>query len=338
MSARRGLIAAVIASLLAPLAAATDFKIGTVAPLNSTWDKALKAMASAIGKDTGGRIVATVLPAGNATEDTIVTAMRPGFERYQAAYVSIVPLAQTEPSFTVFSIPFFLENEGEEQAVEKALKPILDKKLQAAGFHLLGWGTAGWVQLFSKRKITDLNGVKAAKLYTSKGPGSDKWKQWYLSNGFNPVELPPSAIGEQLKLPTGQIDAAPIPPLLASGSSLYRDAPFMLDVHIAPLTGALIVSNAAWNKFSEDDRAKLTAAAEAMEAAVRRDVPQQEVVAIKSMTEHGLTVVKPDAKAAADIRAAATKLAGSMKGTMVPEDVFNAALQARDAYRKSQGK
>ena len=35
----------------------------------------------------------------------------------------------------------------------------------------------------------------------------------------------------------------------------------MLDLHVAPLVGALIISNDAWNKISAEDRAKMTEAA-----------------------------------------------------------------------------
>jgi hypothetical protein len=48
--------------------------------------------------------------------------------------------------------------------------------------------------------------------------------------------------------------------------------------------------------------------------------------------------VTPDAKAAAEFRAAGSQLASTMRGSMVPADVYDQALQARDAYRKSKGK
>jgi TRAP-type C4-dicarboxylate transport system substrate-binding protein len=37
----------------------------------------------------------------------------------------------------------------------------------------------------------------------------------------------------------------------------------MLDLHIAPLTGAMIMSNTAWNGISAEDKPKVTAAAQA---------------------------------------------------------------------------
>jgi hypothetical protein len=55
------------------------------------------------------------------------------------------------------------------------------------------------------------------------------------------------------------------------------------------------------------------------------------------MTAKGLQVIKLDPKASAEFRAAATDLIRTMRGTMVPADVFDLALAERDAYRKSRG-
>ena len=48
------------------------------------------------------------------------------------------------------------------------------------------------------------------------------------------------------------IDAAPIPPYPALLLQIFRDAKYMLDVHVAPLYGALVVTNEAWNKISAE--------------------------------------------------------------------------------------
>jgi hypothetical protein len=56
------------------------------------------------------------------------------------------------------------------------------------------------------------------------------------------------------------------------------------------------------------------------------------------MTKYGLQVTKLDAKAEAEFRAAATELVKTMRGGMVPADIYDAAVQARDAFRKTKGK
>jgi len=335
---KRALLPVATALAVVTLAAAPlEVKLATLVPANTTWHKALLDMGNTWNKDTAGRVTLTVFPGGvQGDESTVIKKMRPGFDTLQASFLTVGGLADLDEAFNVLAMPFFLETPDEEAAVEKKLTPVLEQRLQAKGFHLLCWGTGGWVQLFSKKPLRTLADVKAAKLYTSKG--SEKWVQWYVSNGFHPVALLPADIPAQLKLSTGLIDTAPNPPYLALNLQIFRDAKYMLDVHIAPLASALLISNTAWNKISAEDRVKVSAAAEALEARVRAEAPAQDAESIKQMSARGLQVITLDQKAAAEFRAAATQLNTTMRGTMVPPDVYDMAVQERDAVRKSKGK
>jgi TRAP-type C4-dicarboxylate transport system substrate-binding protein len=319
------------------LAAPGEIKLATLAPANTSWHKALLDMGNTWNKETSGRVTLTVYPGGiQGDESTTIKKMRPGIDTLQASFLTAVGLAELDESFNVFAMPFFFESDEEEMAVEKKLTPVLDQKLQAKGFHLLSWGSGGWIQVFSKKPLKSLADVKAAKLFTSKG--ADKWVQWYVANGFHPVPLLPADIPAQLKLSTGLIDTAPNPPYLALSLQIFRDAKYMLDLHIAPLTGALIISNTAWNRISAEDKPKVSAAAIALEKRVRAEAPAQDAESVKQMTARGLQVITLDAKAAAEFRSAANQLVATMRGSMVPADIYDMAVQERDALRKSKSK
>jgi len=316
------------------LAAPGEIKLATLAPANTSWHKALLDMGAGWSRDTQGRVTLTVYPGGiQGDESTTIRKMRPGIDTLQASFLTAAGLAELDEAFNVFVMPFFFENDAEEMAVEKQLTPVLEQRLQAKGFHLLAWGTGGWVQVFSKKPLRSLADVKSAKLFTSKG--SDKWVQWYVSNGFHPVALLPADIPAQLKLSTGLIDTAPNPPYLALNLQIFRDAKYMLDLHIAPLVGAMIMSNTAWNKISAEDKPKVTAAALALEKRVRTDAPAQDAESVKQMVTRGLQVITLDTKAAAEFRSAATQLNSSMRGSMVPPEIYDMAVKERDGVRKS---
>ncbi|MFI5177284.1 MAG: TRAP transporter substrate-binding protein DctP [Vicinamibacterales bacterium] len=312
-------------------------KLGTQAPANTTWHKALTDMGEAWNKGTSGRVTLTVYAGGTqGDEPTTIRMMRPAIGTLQAGLLTAGGLALIDDAFNVFGIPFFFETDDEELAVQQKIAPILEQKLEAKGFHLLCWGTGGWVELFSKKPLKTLADVKAAKLYTSKG--DDRMFQWYTANGFHPVALLPADIPAQLKLSTGLIDTAPSTPYLALTLQIFRDSRYMMQLHIAPLVGAMIMSTDAWNKISPEDRAKITEAAVAMEARIRADAPKQDVDSITAMTSRGLETIKLDAKAAGEFRTAASQLTTTMRGGMVPADIYDQAVQARDAFRKSKGR
>jgi hypothetical protein len=50
------------------------------------------------------------------------------------------------------------------------------------------------------------------------------------------------------------------------------------------------------------------------------------------------TVVTLDAASLNAFRSEAEKLATTMRGSMVPADIYDQAVRERDAFRKSQGK
>ena len=319
------------------LAAPGEIKLATLAPANTSWHKALLDMGNAWNKDTSGRVTLTVYAGGTqGDEATVIRKMRPGIDTLQASFLTALGLAELDEAFNVFSMPFFFESDEEEIAVERKLTPVLEQRLQAKGFHLLCWGTGGWVQVFSKKPLRTLADVKNAKLFTAKA--EDDWVQWYVANGFHPVALLPADIPTQLKLSTGLIDTAPYPPYLALSLQIFRDAKYMLDLHIAPLTGAMVISNAAWNRIGADDRPKVTAAAQALETRVRAEAPAQDAESVKQMAARGLQVITLDPKAVLEFRNAANQLVSTMRGKMVPADVFDMAVQARDSVRNAKGK
>jgi len=152
------------------------------------------------------------------------------------------------------------------------------------------------------------------------------------------VPIATSEIPKQLKLPTGVINAAPSPPVFAVALQFFRDAPYMLDLPVAPLVGATVITESAWNKIAPEDRDRMLEAARKMEQDIQAQAPALDAKSIDEMKKTG--VLKPvtlDASDTATFRATADKLTSTQRGTLVPADVFDLALKERDAYRKAKG-
>jgi TRAP-type C4-dicarboxylate transport system substrate-binding protein len=325
---------AIVALVASGAAAQTTIRVATVAPVNSTYHKALLDMGAEWEAKTSGRVKLTVYAGGTqGSEEATLRMMRPEVDQLQGNLLTS-GLSSIDDAFSVFGIPFFFANDAEGQHVLERLAPMLEKRLEAKGFKLLAWGSAGWVQLFSKNPINTLADVKAAKLFTTEG--DDRMVQWYKQNGFRPVALKSGDIPAQLRLSTGMIDAAPMPPYVASLMQVFRDAKYMLDVDVAPLFGALVVTNTAWKKISAADQAVMMASAKAVEKRLLSEAVKLDESSIAAMKTRGLTVITPDPKALAGFRAEADRLVATIKGTLVPADVYDLAQRERDAYRKTK--
>ena len=325
---------AVVTSATVAAQAPLNIRLATLAPESSPWTSALRSMGAAWTKATASRVRLTVYAGTIPSESSAIARM--AVDGLQAATLTAGGLAEIDESFNVFGIPFFFQSDAEVAFVQEKMAPMIAQRLQAKRFHFINWANAGWVQLFSKNPIRSIADLKRAKLYT--GEGSPKTVQWYTSNGFHVVPLSLGEIPKQLKLPTGAIDAAPSPPVFALTLQFFRDASYMLDIRVAPLTSATIMTDSAWNRISPDDRTKMIDAAQTMEKQIQAQAPALDAKSINEMKAAGLQVITLDASALGAFQAAAESQLASQRGNMVPPDVFDAAVRARTAFRTSAGR
>ena len=117
---------------------------------------------------------------------------------------------------------------------------------------------------------------------------------------------------------------------------VFRDAKYMLDVDVAPLYGALVISSTAWNKIAPADQAIMAASAKVAEKKFFDSSTTADDSSLTTMKTRGLTVNTPDPKALAAFRAEADRLVTSIRGQLVPNDIYDMALRERDAYRKNK--
>jgi TRAP-type C4-dicarboxylate transport system substrate-binding protein len=307
--------------------AQTTIKLATVVPEGSIWDKNIKQMAEEWKQATDGRVTVTVFGGGSqGDEPTVLRKMR--LDALQAAALTAVGLGTIDASFNVFDIPFFFESYDELNYVTRELTPTIRKRVDAKGFVLLNWGHGGWAQVFTKRPVQTVDDLKKIKLYTS--AGNDRMVQWFKANGFEPRAMAMTDI--MTGLTTGMIEGLPMPPLAALLFQWYKQAPYMLELGLAPIIGANIITKKSWGSFSEADRAKLMVSAEAVEKRLQADVPKQDASSVAEMTKRGLTITKASGP---EWRTELDKLAKTMRSEMVPPEIFDAALKARNDYRKA---
>jgi len=178
--------------------------------------------------------------------------------------------------------------------------------------------------------VTPVNTVadlKVVKLWTS--AGDDRMTQWYKANGFQPRALAMTDI--LTGLTTGMIDGLPAPPLAALAFQWNRQAPYMLDIGLAPVVGGTVIAKRTWIRIADADRARMSEIALDGEKRLRAEVPNQDRFAVALMSKQGLTVTKAEGP---EWKTEANALARAMRGDMVPADIFDLALKERDAFRQ----
>ena len=307
------------------VAQSSAIKLATVVPDGSVWDKSLKQMGVDWKTATGDRVALTVFSGGSqGDESTVLRKIR--LNALQGASLTVVGLSAIDWSFNVFNIPFFFQSYDELNAVIETLTPTLKQRMEQKGFVLVHWGHGGWLQVFSKQPVQTVADLKRMKLYTS--AGDDTMTQWYKANGFQPRAM---AMTDVLTgLTTGMIDALPTTPIASMAFQWYKQTPYMLDLGISPIVGATVVSKKTWDRISPADRAKMSEISLKVEKQLQADVPKGDGLATLVMQNQGLKITKgtgPEWQQMADA------LGATMRGTMVPHDIYDLALKARDAFR-----
>jgi TRAP-type transport system periplasmic protein len=301
-------------------------KLASVVPQGSVWDKNLKQMGEEWKEATGGRVTVTVYSGGSqGDEPTVVRKMR--LDALQAAAFTNVGLGSIDWAFNVFDIPFFFDSYDELNYVTDKLTPVLRTRIEPKGFVLLNWGHGGWTQVFTKKPVATVDDLKHVKLWTS--AGNDKQVQWFKANGFEPRAMAMTDI--MTGLTTGMLEGLPTTPLAAMLFQWDRQTPYMLELGLAPIVGAGVITTKAWKAIPDADKPKLLAAAAGVEQRLRVEVPKLDASAVEQMVKRGLTVTKP---VGPEWRTQLDGLAKTMRGDSVPPEIFDLALKARDEFRK----
>ena len=324
----RACAALVALACLAAGSAAQTLKLATLVPEGSIWDRSERELGAAIQKATGGRVKFQVYPGGVAgDEPDLLRKLRVG--QLQAVLFSAPGLGDIDPAFFLFQVPLLFESDAEVLHVLDAMRPELEKRLEAKGCVLLHWTNVGWLRIFGSKPVASYADFKARKQFVWGTEG--RLASWYQELGLQPVSL--SATDVLTGLETGLIETLPVTPLAALALQWFRSAPYMLDHRFAPLLGALVVSKSSWEKLKPEDRAEIQRLARETERKLFADVPKQEEQALAEMAKRGLSIAKEPASDAEAWMKLASEFQRRFRTHTVPPEIFDQATKLLEEHR-----
>jgi TRAP-type transport system periplasmic protein len=326
------LICTIVVSLEAHAAPAvsssTVIKLGTLAPKDSSFHKILAAMGTIWSRVPGGAAL-RIYPGGAAGgEADMVMKMKIG--QIDAALLTANGLADIDPAVqSLQCVPMMFRSLDEVDYVSERLGPKLDRRLRDKGFIVLFWTDAGWVRFFSTTAVHNPEELKRTKLFT--WSGDTKTFDIYKSAGFHPVALETNDILPMLR--TGMINAVPSPPYVALSTQMYTAAPNMIALDWAPLVGALVVTERAWNRLTPAAQAAMARAAAGAGTQMKKENRLESDRAVQAMQKRGLHVYRPSPDVEAQWRTTAQSCYPKIRGGLVPAEFFDDVKRLLDEYR-----
>lgn len=336
-SIRRAVLAALFAAGVAAFAlpaqgSPTVVKMATLAPEGSSWYRVLQDMGEDWKKVSGGAVTLRIYPGGVAgDEDAMIRKMRIG--QLQAAAITGIGLAYLDKSFYALHIPMMYASDEEFDYVRDRYAPVLEKRLEEKGFVVLNWGDAGWVHFFATAPVVTPAEAKALKLFV--WSGDTTLVQLYKETGFHPVPLSSSDLLPSLQ--TGMVNAFSSTELAALAFQWFGLAPYMTDLRWAPLTGATVITKAAWDRVPADLRPKLLEASREAGRKLRTEIRRLNQEATAVMLKNGLKIEKVPPDVREQWRKMVEEIHPRIRREIMPAEAFDAVKKYRDEYRAGHG-
>jgi TRAP-type transport system periplasmic protein len=310
-------------------AADKPFRIGTLAPKNSLYHRQLLEVGEAWRAAQGGNAKYVVFPDGSqGGEAELARRMRIG--QIQGALLSVVGLNEIEPSISALqSMPLLFKSWDEVDYVREKMRPAMEKKFLDKGFIVLAWGDAGWVRFFSKEPVLRPDDFKKMKFFSF--AGESEQQEIMKSLGYTPVPLETADILPAIQ--TGMINVVPSTPYFALATQVFNTAPNMLEINWAPIVGALVVTQKAWDDMAPAGQQALKVAGEKAGVLIRNKARQEVDEAVDAMRKRGLIVNKPNAEQLREWSELAEKLYPRIRGNLVPAETFDEVFKHLKAYR-----
>ncbi len=308
----------------------TNLRLSTLAPKDSSFDKSLRKMGQEWKNETGGQANLIVFSGGvQGGETAMIDRMR--VNQLQAALISGVGLSEIDPGVAgLQQIPMMFHTYEELEYVMDKLGPKLEQRIKDKGFIVLSWVDSGWVRIFSKQELATPEDMKNGKLYT--WAGDNRQTDLLKNMGFRPVPIDATEVTSSLQ--TGLVDIVPMPPFFALATQSYRPAPNMLDIRYTPLVAAIVVSERAWSRISEEDQEVMMEIARKHGREMTLAGREENEKAIQVMKEKWGLQVRASDEAVTDAWETASEEAYSLiRDNTVPADIFDEVVRLLEEYR-----
>jgi TRAP-type C4-dicarboxylate transport system substrate-binding protein len=311
-----------------------DIRLGTILPPGTAQHQILQEYGEKIRKASNGRVKVTIFPNGRLGGETdMVRKMRVG--QLNAGLFSVVGLAEIDSVVSGLQyMPMAFQSWEEVDFVRDRMSARLEKGIEEKGYVVLFWADMGWVRFFSKEERVTPEDFKDAKLFAWAGDG--KGVEIMKQLGYNPVALETTDILTGLN--TRMIDAVPTPPLLALAGQFNGPAPHMVDVKWVPIVGAAVLKKDFWNKLSPDLQKTLRELGDETGKKIRAKGRQEDLECIKTMQGRGLKVHAVSPEVTAEWRRLVEKAYPKIRGSLVPNDIFDEVQAHLKEFRNSNGK
>ena len=261
-------------------------KLATLAPIGSPWHQMLLDINEAWREVSSGQLRLRIYPGGVAGDDgDVVVKMRLG--QLQAAGLAAQGLGIIDMGIYGLTLPMIFQTQAEVEWMRAQVGNELRRRIDAAGFVLIGWFDVGWIYWFGREPIRVPADLQTMRIFTWSG-GPDMESIW-AGMGVQSVSLAATDVLAGLQM--GLIDAVAISPLIAASHQFFGIIPNMTNIRWSNMPGALVMTKKAWATVPDEIKPQLMEAVERVSLEAKERLRKMDEEAIAVMLSYGLNIV-----------------------------------------------
>lgn len=320
---------------LVPLsgAAALTLKIGSLGPVDTPWDDALKRLAARWKEVSGGEVTIKVYPGGIAGDEAdMIRKVRIG--QLDGVALSGTGLNRITSEILSLVLPRFFHDNDELDYVMQNMFDDFSAIMEEKGFKLVGLTSSGWIKLFGKRPIYAPADLQTQRLAVS--AEDEEILYTWRAMGFDALPLHTTEILAGLQ--SGMAEAFHTPAIIAALYQWFALAPNMSTIEIAPLVTGLVIGDRSWKRIPDRYKDELVAAGREVMAPLYAEIMELERDAMQIMLENGLTVNEMTPESLAKWDHVVKQGHDILVGTSISPVVYEKVTALREEYRRAHEK
>src|SRR6267378_2463998 len=298
----RTLVAAALALATSQGWAQTKWDMPTPYPDGNFHTKNVRQFAEEVAKGTGGNLQIQVHSNGSLIKHPeIKRAVQTGQVPIGEVLISV--LSNESPLFAFDSNPFLANSYDKERKLWQAARPHVVKRLDSQGIELLysvPWPPQG---LYAKKEVNSLGDLKGTRFRTY-SPTTSRFAELV---GAIPTTIQVPDIPQAFR--TGLVDAMITSGATGVDSQAWDYLSYYYDTQAFLPQNMVIVNKSAFGTLDAATRNAVHEAAKSAEARGWKTSEAENAGYVKTMSEHGIKIMKPTAKLSSEFEAIGRQMA-----------------------------
>jgi len=307
---------------------AQTIKFATVAPEGSTYLKVLREYTEEVTKLTGGKVKFKIYPSQiQGDERDVLRKIRLG-QLHSAGFTG-VGLGEIMSEIRVLELPMLFHSYDEVDYLTSQFYDEFSKKFEENGFIILGWADVGFAYVYAQKPILNLIDLKGSKMWMWEG--DPLAEATFKALGVSAIPL--SLTDVLTSLQTNLIEAVYVPPLPCVTLQWYTRLKTMMDVPLANVSGAVLISKNMFDKLEPAHQKILREKGREYMAKLVRLGREDNQTSIELMKKNGMEVVKVPEKNLQEFYNACKTAHQNLVGKLYSQELLNKVNASLEQFR-----